>query len=73
MAPPAPHSNNTHHFGGQSWESQLTCLFIILGFVLRYTLGCHLYTAGGWGSRGAVNSEAVDRTLGAPSPNQKPI
>ncbi|KAJ7115331.1 hypothetical protein C8R44DRAFT_880639 [Mycena epipterygia] len=69
MAPANPPV--THHFGaGQTWESQLICLFIILGFVLLYTLCCHLYTVvSKWSPQDpAANPEALDRLLGVPTP-----
>ncbi|KAJ7447570.1 hypothetical protein B0H11DRAFT_2248296 [Mycena galericulata] len=51
----------------ETWQSQLICLFIILGFVLFYTLCCHIYTVSvGWKS----DAEALDRILAPPPPNR---
>ncbi|KAJ7744264.1 hypothetical protein DFH07DRAFT_963797 [Mycena maculata] len=67
MAPTT--STNTHYGAGQSWESQLICLFSIIGFVLFYTLCCHLYTVSvGWRD----DAEALNRILAEPSQNPKP-
>ncbi|KAJ7473955.1 hypothetical protein FB451DRAFT_1397965 [Mycena latifolia] len=70
MAPTTP--SITHPFGaGESWESQLVCLFVIFGFALFYNLCCHLYTAGGFAKTPPVDEEALDRVL-CTAPSQKP-
>ncbi|KAJ7726580.1 hypothetical protein DFH07DRAFT_970461 [Mycena maculata] len=65
-------TTSTHFGAGQTWESQLICLFIIIGFVLLYGLGCHLYTISvGWHD----DAEALNRLLTQPpaqNPNPKP-
>ncbi|KAJ7088437.1 hypothetical protein B0H15DRAFT_949613 [Mycena belliarum] len=56
---------------GQSWESQLVCLFMIFGFALFYNLCCHLYAIGAFRKRPAVDQVALDGCLRT-APSQKP-
>ncbi|KAJ7159671.1 hypothetical protein C8R46DRAFT_1224248 [Mycena filopes] len=65
MSPsPSPTTQNQPAHSGQTWQSQLICLFTIMGLVLLYTLCCHVYNlllADGAGA--ADSTAAVDRIL----------
>ncbi|KAJ7122490.1 hypothetical protein C8R43DRAFT_1241242 [Mycena crocata] len=67
VAAAAQTSAATHISADQSWESQLVCLFMILGFVACYHLCCYVYTAGGFRQLPAVDFDAVDRFVNAES------
>ncbi|KAJ7691350.1 hypothetical protein B0H17DRAFT_1201196 [Mycena rosella] len=69
MAPINPHVSPSFS-AGQSWESQLVCLFTIFGFALFYNVCCHLYATGGFGKKPAVDEEALDLVLQT-MPSQK--
>ncbi|KAJ7152342.1 hypothetical protein C8R46DRAFT_1228583 [Mycena filopes] len=63
MSPsPSPTTQSqSHRAHSQTWQSQLICLFTIMGLVLLYTLCCHVYNLL---ADGAADSTAVDRILG---------